>query len=366
MRFYYFSNSMFPSNAADSVNVMNTTAELSELVSDLHVSGISGGGSTDEIYKYYGISPSFKLHRLNRIVKKGSLYLSAILDVIRIKRLKPTVVYGRSIFTARMLHLARIPFYFECHDAKWLVNKRYERLYFEVFTSPYLLKLVVVSQKLKELTLAKYPRFNGYPVQVIRNGAAIPRITNRTSTGEFKVGYVGGFYSGRGLDVVVAIAPKLPEFTFYLAGGNTEDLKLLLLQSVIPPNVCCLGYLSPSETANFRSEMSVLLAPYQLKTTTMGGTDTTAYMSPIKIFEYMSSSTPIVSSDLPAIREVLTPEMSLLVPAASVAHWVQAIRKLHEDETYGKAISARAYDYFLTNLTWKARAEKIIQYTTKE
>ncbi|NNJ55520.1 MAG: glycosyltransferase, partial [Bacteroidia bacterium] len=121
----------------------------------------------------------------------------------------------------------------------------------------------------------------------------------------------------------------------------------------------CLGYISPSETAQFRSDMAVLLAPYQLKTKTIGGTDTTAYMSPIKIFEYMSSKTPIISSDLSVIREVLNERNSYLVKANDVSAWKDAIQYLIHNPKDGQSLSNSAFNYFVEHLTWESRAQKI-------
>jgi len=41
-----------------------------------------------------------------------------------------------------------------------------------------------------------------------------------------------------------------------------------------------------------------------------------SFTSPLKLFEYMAARVPIVASDLPSTREVLTPgENALLVPS---------------------------------------------------
>lgn len=356
---YYFSNSVLPSKTADSINVMNTSSKLAASGLNVFTSGVKGARARNKkTFKFYGVSANFKLLRYQPIVKKGSLRLSALLDIIRIKRLKPDYIYGRSIFTAQLLNYFKIPFVFECHDAKWLKNSKYEKMYTRVMESPYLLKLVVVSDRLLELTCDKYPRFIDKPIAVIRNGASLPPAVD-SDYSENKIGYVGGFYAGRGLNIIVEIAQKMSNHSFYLAGGTASDLKKLLKRSSLPENIHCLGYISPNETAQFRASMALLLAPYQLKTKTIGGTDTTAYMSPIKIFEYMSSRTPIISSDLPVIREVLNDRNSYLVKANDVLAWKDAIQYLINNPNDGKRLSDNAYAYFVENLTWESRAQKI-------
>jgi glycosyltransferase involved in cell wall biosynthesis len=359
MKLYYFSNSVLPSKTADSVNVMNTCSSLSGQGTKIFTSGIEGNETGIDAFSYYGVSASFKLLCFKPIIKKGSLYISALLDVLRIKRIKPDAIYGRSIFTAVMLHRFKIQFYFECHDAKWLVNSRYDKMYSKVFTSPYLQKLVVVSEGLKALTLEKFPRFQNHPIHLIRNGASVPKVTSQRNKSKNTVGYVGGFYKGRGLKLIVDLAINMPHLTFKLAGGDTNQLAILS-DNKIPNNIECLGYLKPSETAAFRQSVDILLAPYQRQTLTIGGTDSTQYMSPIKIFEYMSSCTPIVASKLPAVAEVLNSERSILAEPDNIKEWQLAIEKIMSDSEFSQRISKNAYDYFLDNLTWKSRAKKIL------
>ena len=58
--------------------------------------------------------------------------------------------------------------------------------------------------------------------------------------------------------------------------------------------------------------------------------DTSRFMSPLKIFEYMSHKKPIIVSDLPVIREVLNEKNSILIDSDNVRLWVEAILKLKD------------------------------------
>ncbi|WP_352819343.1 glycosyltransferase [Mesorhizobium sp. M0898] len=58
-------------------------------------------------------------------------------------------------------------------------------------------------------------------------------------------------------------------------------------------------------------------------------------MSLLKLFEYMAHGKPIVSSDLPAIREVLRDSVnSVLVSPDNPSDWVKAHQRLHENEVF--------------------------------
>jgi len=88
-------------------------------------------------------------------------------------------------------------------------------------------------------------------------------------------------------------------------------------------------------------------------------------MSPLKIFEYMSHKKPIVTSDLPVLREVLSESNSILAKAESTESWIKAIKNL-ENEEIREVIANKAYSDFIENYTWKKRAENIIKEFNNE
>jgi glycosyltransferase involved in cell wall biosynthesis len=83
-------------------------------------------------------------------------------------------------------------------------------------------------------------------------------------------------------------------------------------------------------------------------------------MSPLKIFECMAHAKPIVSSDLPVLREVLTDEVNaLLCDPDDIESWVNAIERLRKDQDLRARLAERARLDFDTNYSWAKRADKI-------
>ena len=77
----------------------------------------------------------------------------------------------------------------------------------------------------------------------------------------------------------------------------------------------------------------------------------------------MEANRPVISSDLPVLREVLRDQYNcLLVAPDQAGEWENALQTLGEDEDLSKRISGNAYQDLLTKYTWKVRAEAIMDF----
>ncbi len=73
----------------------------------------------------------------------------------------------------------------------------------------------------------------------------------------------------------------------------------------------------------------------------------------------MASGRPIVASDLPSIREVLTHEdNALLVPAGDAKALASAFERILGDRELSERLAARAFEDTQA-YSWEARADKI-------
>ena len=86
-------------------------------------------------------------------------------------------------------------------------------------------------------------------------------------------------------------------------------------------------------------------------------------MSPMKMFEYLASGVPIVSSDLPVLREILHHSVnSLLVPAADLHAWISAVDSLSGNRQLADSLGTRAHQQYLSEHTWIVRANAILDF----
>ncbi|MFC1668440.1 methyltransferase domain-containing protein, partial [Chlamydiota bacterium] len=128
-------------------------------------------------------------------------------------------------------------------------------------------------------------------------------------------------------------------------------------------NIVIHGFVSPSKVNRHMKEMDVLLMPYQEKVLINNNekSDTAPWMSPMKLFEYLGSGVPILSSDLPVLREILIDKKNaLLIPAGDKDCWQQGLETLKNDYTLRTTLSENA-GKIIDEYTWDRRVKHIVR-----
>jgi glycosyltransferase involved in cell wall biosynthesis len=177
----------------------------------------------------------------------------------------------------------------------------------------------------------------------------------------FTVGYTGHLYAGRGINMILEMARRLPEVAFLLVGGEPEEVTKLrdAVQSRSLANVTSTGFVPNAELSRYHAACDAFLMPYQRRVAASSGGDIARYLSPMKLFEYMACGRPILCSDLPVLREVLNPENAVLLPPDDVEAWVAALESLKGDPLRRSILGARTLSE-VERYAWEARAQHIL------
>jgi len=85
------------------------------------------------------------------------------------------------------------------------------------------------------------------------------------------------------------------------------------------------------------------------------------YMSPLKMFEYMASGNPIVTTDLPSIREILNESTAYLFSPDNSEDLTKKISEMLENYNEAQVKASKATER-VKEFTWKRRADKIIAF----
>lgn len=171
------------------------------------------------------------------------------------------------------------------------------------------------------------------------------------------VAYTGGLLAWKGVDVLVDAARKQPDVYFVIAGGMDLDVKKLRQKAGGLANVRIDGFQSPERVLSYLAAADAGVVPNR-----SAPAISSRYTSPLKVFEAMAVGLPLVASDVPSLRELLTHEHdALLVAPDDAAALAAAIGRLIGDETLrarlGSNLRARAAEY-----TWDARAARCLAW----
>jgi glycosyltransferase involved in cell wall biosynthesis len=177
----------------------------------------------------------------------------------------------------------------------------------------------------------------------------------------FIAGYTGHLYPGRGSELLLELAGRLPDIVFLIAGGEPKDIAQFQerIQSLGLHNIILAGFVPNADLPCYQAACDLLLMPYQQRVEASSGGDIARYLSPMKLFEYLACERPILSSDLPVLREVLNAQNAWLLPSDDGAAWAAAIRTLQHDPLRCASLAARAR-HDAQQYTWESRAASIL------
>jgi glycosyltransferase involved in cell wall biosynthesis len=171
--------------------------------------------------------------------------------------------------------------------------------------------------------------------------------------------YLGSLHPWKGVDMLVRVMRYVKGARLRIVGGVPErisQLRSLAKSMGLDQQIEFLGPVDPIKRFDIIAEADICLLPSS--NTSIGS----RFTSPLKLFEYMAMGKPIVTSNLPAIREVLTnSENALLVDFGDEEKFASAINLLLSSPelqlrlgTNAKALSRR--------YTWKARVQNILDF----
>jgi glycosyltransferase involved in cell wall biosynthesis len=155
----------------------------------------------------------------------------------------------------------------------------------------------------------------------------------------------------------------VPDVAFDLIGGSPEQVAQARARA--GANVTLLGHLPHDETQRRLAGYDLALAPYAA---VVRGAQTPEHesladwMSRLKIFVYMAGGLPIVTSDLPVLREILEPARdACMTPPGDAEALARAVRELARDPEQRLRLALSAHER-LGAYTWENRAARILEF----
>lgn len=370
MKIKYLSASVLPSAAANSVHVMHMCEGLRQLGHDVTLVGAvptegADAHSLEQIFDYYGVEDRFAIARVNRSrMKYVGLLLYSLKGYLRcVRGSAAQLVYCRDYLGALFSAKGGFRTVFELHE---MPSSFFSRICFNVLIgSACLERVVVISEVLRADVLTVYPQLV-HKIVVAHdaarvttgNGLAASVVKNE----RLQVGYTGGLYKGKGVELVAALARAMPHLDFHVVGGTGALLEQWRASTEDLGNLVFHGHVARSQVPARIASLDVVLLPNQRVVYGHAArADIGRWTSPLKMFEYMAAERAIVCSDLPVLKEVMNDDINcLLCDPESVDGWVDALNRLDADAALRQRLARRAKEDFVQHYTWTKRAEKII------
>ena len=368
MRIACISASMVPSSTANSIQLMKACQALAQLGHAVTLLVPKTAQPAQDLKKYYGLVADFGMEWLPADLRLHR-YDLGWRAVRRARALRAELVYTWLPQAGLFALLHGLPLAIELHGPP--EGRFGPSLFHLVLRLPGEKRLLPITQALVDLL-----RKSGMPLDrsggqistvVSPNGIDLERYTGlpdpptaRRSLGLPEAptaGYTGHLYAGRGTALLVELACRLPQVTFLWVGGRDAEVRQWRdrLESEGITNVHLTGFVENSKLPLYQAAADVLLMPYERMIAGSSGGDSAAYASPMKMYEYMACRRPILSSDLPVIREVLHETNAILLPPEDAGAWTDSLSRLLVDADLRDKLAAQAWQD-VQRCTWKERA----------
>ncbi len=184
------------------------------------------------------------------------------------------------------------------------------------------------------------------PCYLVRNACDFNHFDRPKKTKNKRIiGYFGAIEEWLDTDLLRTIAKEYPDSEVQLIGqdliGATEALSDV-------NNIFILGEKAYQELPEYLYSFSVCIIPFKINNLTLA-TD------PVKLYEYLSSGNPVVSVDLPEVREA----KNLVYIATNYQEFIEGVHRafLEHDE---HAIREQRKEFSRKN-TWQERGNRIIE-----
>lgn len=165
--------------------------------------------------------------------------------------------------------------------------------------------------------------------------------------------YTGHLYSWKGVDALAQAGEQLSDADVYVVGGTEKDVEAFRKKYGHIQNLKVLGHRPHADMPLWLRAADVLILPNTAKEEISA-----KYTSPMKLFEYMASGTPIVASKLESIEHIVSSEQVRFVTPDDPAELADAIEQSTRDAN--SVMRAQVAKAKVATHSWTARAKRIV------
>ncbi len=361
MNLYYVANIRFPTEKAHGKQVKemcNALADFSSVTLVIPTRSTQGepyAFGLDTRVKIIYIPTPNTAHRNRFGFLLAASFFAIGSGVYLLFHKKGAQVLTREYFCAAVCGIVGIPVVWESHRGEWNWLVRFA-LHAGV-------SLIVISQGLKNFYLSK--GVHSEKILVAPDGVDLSRYENLPSREEARrrLGlpldkviaiYNGHLHAWKGVDTLAQAAQLLPQsFEVIFMGGTDIDIEIFRAKYKGIPQIVIIGRKSDEERPLYLRAANLAILPNTAKEEISA-----TYTSPLKLFGYMAAGVPIVASDLPSLREILSEKTAFFAQpdnASSLSKTIVEANNATDANLRAESARETAQQY-----EWKNRASTIL------
>ncbi len=215
----------------------------------------------------------------------------------------------------------------------------------------FLMRRVDLRIAVSEQARASADRWLGGPWEVIPNGVLVPGHADPGGR-DHTVMFLGRHEPRKGLQVLLRAWPGIRERTgarLQLVGADPLAVRLLLTRLRVPDDgIDVRGFLSQDELTDALRATKALVAP------SLGGESFGMVLT-----RAFACATPVVASDIPGYRDVMTPGTAVAVSPDDPAALAHGVEELLADEPRRAAMGAAARSLAVERYSWPDIARRL-------
>ncbi|MEK7590067.1 MAG: glycosyltransferase family 4 protein [Patescibacteria group bacterium] len=361
MKLIYISNSRIPTEKAYGVQIVKMCEAFAKNGIDVTLLIPKRRSNTDkDLFSYYGVAPIFKIKKLPVIDLIGYKIPFAFMLAILTFAISASVFLLFSNRKAVLYTRGEIPLFL----VKFL--PKHFSLFWETHIKPSNMKryagvikrssgLIVVTKYYKKELKDAY-NIDENKILYIADGVDIDKFNVKDEKSKVRkylklpqdkkiILYSGSNIEWKGLNTLYEATNMLSDdYLVVLMGNHSRSER---------SNILYTGHRPYTEMPMWMKASDAFIL-----TGTKKNNISNFYTSPLKMFEYMSSGSPIVASDILSFRDILNEKNSVLVAPDDPKEMADGIKIVCEDDELARRISSNALSD-VAKYSWINRAKNI-------
>jgi glycosyltransferase involved in cell wall biosynthesis len=360
MKLIYMTNARVPSEKAHGIQTMKMCEAFTRIGYDVElIVPKRRNPLKEDPFAFYGIKKIFSLKHLPTIdivgiIPRLGFFIQLLSFLISAKLYLQTkkwdVLYSRDVFTNLLFKNT----YLELHTLPKRINLLHIYLYKKskrIIVLTQIMKDSLGTVNIESIVSPDAVDIKQFSLSLSKNDARKKLLLPKDKK---IIMYTGHLYPWKGVDTLFEAAKLFDtNYDFVFVGGTKKDIEESRKKTELQTNITIKGAVPQSDIPRYLKAADIVVLPNSGKFKI-----STSYTSPMKLFEYMASGTPMVASDLPSLREVIDEKSTYFFKADDAISLAHILREaLSSKKAIVKALHAREV---VSKYTWDNRAKRII------